>query len=378
MITEEIAYRRESRYFKGDPVIWYIVVALSVISILVVYSATQSLAYKQSLNNPEKYLIKHTSLVVLALVVMWIAHRIDYRFYARLSLLALYLSVPLLLITLVFGPTINEATRWLTIPLIEQSFQPSDLAKLALIAHLAAMLSKRQQNIESVKESLFPMLVWIGVICGLIAISNFSNAAMLFATSLLIMFIGRVPIRYFLILLVIGGLSISFALVEGQRFETAVSRWEAYKKSLYDSDNAHPQAQESYMAIASGGITGKGPGNSDQRNFLPHPYSDFIFAIIVEEYGLLGGALVVFLYLALLYRAMMIMAQSNRAFGGILAAGLAFSLVIQAMIHMSVAVGLVPITGLPLPLLSMGGTSLLFTGISIGVILSVSRGDIIE
>ncbi len=366
-----------NRYFKGDPIIWYIVVALSVLSILVVYSATQTLAYK-TLTDPESYLLRHSKLVILALVVMWVAHRIDYRFYARLSLLALYLSVPLLLIALKFGTTIHDASRWITIPFINQSFQPSDLAKLALIAHLSAMLSRRQQNIESLQSSIAPMFAWVGLICAIIGLSNFSSALILFMTSLLIMFIGRVPIRYFLVLLLVGSLSISLALVVGQRGATVKSRINAFIESYKDTDKAPFQAQQSYIAIATGGISGKGPGNSDQRNFIPYPYSDFIFAVIVEEYGLVGGAFVVFLYLALLYRGMMIMARSNRAFGGILAAGLSFSLVIQAMVNMAVAVGLIPITGLPLPLLSMGGTSLLFTGISIGVILSVSRGDIVE
>jgi cell division protein FtsW len=366
--------KKEHPIFKGDPVIWYIVAALSLISILVVYSATQSLAFKYLEGDTEYYLLKHARLVLLALLVMWIAHRIDYRYYARLSLFALWLSVPLLLIAQLYGTSINEASRWITIPFINQSFQPSDLAKLALISRLAAMLSKRQHRIEDIHEGLLPMLFWVGLICGLIGLSNFSNALILFMTSLLIMFIGRVPLRYFFTVLLIGAIALFIALSFGERAATVKSRIESY----LNKEEVPFQAEQSYIAIATGGLTGKGPGNSTQRNILPNPFSDFIFAIIVEEYGLVGGAFVVFLYLGLLYRGMMILSRSHRAFGGLLAAGLSFSLVVQAMANMAVAVGLVPITGLPLPLISMGGTSLLFTGLAIGIILSVSRGDIVE
>jgi cell division protein FtsW len=366
--------KKEHPIFKGDPVIWYIVAALSLISILVVYSATQSLAFKYLEGDTEYYLLKHARLVLLALLVMWIAHRIDYRYYARLSLFALWLSVPLLLIAQLYGTSINEASRWITIPFINQSFQPSDLAKLALISHLAAMLSKRQHRIEDIQEGLLPMLFWVGLICGLIGLSNFSNALILFMTSLLIMFIGRVPLRYFFTVLLIGAIALFIALSFGERAATVKSRIESY----LNKEEVPFQAEQSYIAIATGGLTGKGPGNSTQRNILPNPFSDFIFAIIVEEYGLVGGAFVVFLYLGLLYRGMMILSRSHRAFGGLLAGGLSFSLVVQAMANMAVAVGLVPITGLPLPLISMGGTSLLFTGLAIGIILSVSRGDIVE
>lgn len=366
--------RQEHPIFKGDPIIWYIVAALSLMSILVVYSATQSLAFKYMEGNTEYYLFKHTRLVLLAWLVMWIAHRIDYRYYARLSLLGLWISVPLLIAVQFYGTTINEASRWITIPFINQSFQPSDLAKLTLITHLAAMLSKRQHSINQSHEQLLPVFLWVGVICTLIGLSNFSNALILLLTSLLLMFIGRVPLRYFVMILLMGIASVGIALSFGERSDTVRSRIE----SFLDKEKVPFQAEQSYIAIATGGIAGKGPGNSSQRNILPNPFSDFIFAIIVEEYGLIGGTFVVFLYLGLLYRGMLILSRSHRAFGGLLAAGLSFSLVIQAMTNMAVAVGLVPITGLPLPLVSMGGTSLLFTGLAIGIILSVSRGDILE
>ncbi|QHT69330.1 FtsW/RodA/SpoVE family cell cycle protein [Rhodocytophaga rosea] len=363
---------------KGDPVIWCIVLALSIMSVLVVYSATGTLAYKKMQGNTEHYLIKHSSLVILGLVLMWLAHKIDYRYYSRLSRVALWFSVPLLVFSFFFGSNINEASRWITIPFIGQSFQPSDLAKLALIANLASMLAKRQQKIEDFKMSFVPIMIWCGVICGLIALSNFSTSFLLFATCMLLMFVGRVPVKYLFNLVIVGLIAGTLALALGQRLGTVYSRLKNYGNTLVYSHEAPFQAQMSYVAIATGGIFGKGIGKSDQRNFLPHPYSDFIYAIIIEEYGMIGGIFTIFLYLALLYRGMLAVSRSDRAFGGLLSAGLSFSLVIQAMVNMGVAVGLLPITGLPLPLLSMGGTSLLFTGISIGIILSVSRGEIKE
>jgi cell division protein FtsW len=356
---------------KGDPILWGIIIIFSLVSIAVVYSATGTLAYKKMSGNTEYFLFKHTSLIFLGLVFMWFAHKINYKYYSKLSLLALCLSVPLLLFAWKFGSNLNDASRWITIPVINQTFQPSDLAKLALISHLASMLSKRQMNIGSIKETLVPLLAWCFVICGLIALSNLSTALLMFATCLLLLFIGRVPSKYIAMLLVVGLLGISLAAAFGQRGSTAVSR----VTKFLDKDEIPFQLEQSYIAIATGGVIGKGPGNSDQRNILPHPYSDFIYAIIIEEYGLIGGAIILFLYLAFLYRGMIVVARSSGAFGGLLSAGLSFSLVIQAMINMGVAVGLGPITGLPLPLLSMGGTSLIFTGISMGIILSVSRND---
>ena len=362
-----------TKWFKGDPVIWGIMLFLAILSILAVYSAASSLAYRQMQGNTEYYLVKHSLLMFSSLGVMWMAHRIDYRYYAGLSKLALWISVPLLIIAWRYGLTLNEASRWLTIPVLNKTFQPSDLAQLALIACLANMLAKQQHNIEDWQETLVPMLVWCGVICGLIALTNLSAAILLFFTCMLVMYLGRVPMRYLVILTAIGLVTGGIAMQIGQRGETAISRIKAFSNNELSF-----QTEQSYIAIATGGLYGKGPGNSQQRNFLPHPYSDFIYAILVEEYGLVGGVAVVLLYLALLYRGIRNVSRSNRAYGGLLAAGLSFSLVLQAMVNMGVAVGLGPVTGLPLPFVSMGGTSLLFTGIAVGIILSVSRGDIDE
>ena len=361
------------RNLKGDPILWAIVLLFSFISIAVVYSATGTLAYKKLNGNTEAFLFKHTGLILVGLVFMWLAHRVDYRHYSRWSLYALLVSVPLLLYTFFMGgTTLNEASRWLTIPVINQTFQPSDLAKLALITHLASMLSRRQQHLHDFKSTLLPVMLWVGTICGLIILSNASTALLLFATCMLLMFIGRVPLKQMAVMVAIGIVLGGTGLWAGQRLGTVISR----VTNFSDKTKKTPfQLEHSYIAIATGGIAGKGPGKSTERNILPHPYSDFIYAIIIEEYGLLGGAIILFLYLAFLYRGLKTVMNSYGAFGGLLSAGLSFSLVLQALVNMGVAVGLGPITGLPLPLLSMGGTSLIFTGLSIGIILAVSRGE---
>ncbi|GAB3730265.1 FtsW/RodA/SpoVE family cell cycle protein [Hymenobacter agri] len=360
------------RNLKGDPILWAIVLLFSFISIAVVYSATGTLAYKKMNGNTEAFLFKHSSLIFLGLACMWLAHRVDYRHYSRWSLYALLLSVPLLLFTFFMGGETNGASRWMTIPVINQTFQPSDLAKLALISHLASMLSRRQQHLDDFKTTMLPVMLWVGTICSLIILSNASTALLLFATCMLLMFIGRVPLKHMAVMVgifvVLGGAG----LAAGQRLGTVMSR----VTNFTDKTKKTPfQLEHSYIAIATGGIAGKGPGKSTERNILPHPYSDFIYAVIIEEYGLLGGFAILFLYLAFLYRGLKTVMNSYGAFGGLLSAGLSFSLVLQALVNMGVAVGLGPITGLPLPLLSMGGTSLIFTGISIGIILAVSRGE---
>ncbi len=373
MLDRATYWLREN--LKGDPFIWAIIIVLSLISLAVVYSASSSLAFQKKDGDTIYYLIKHGSLIVGSLVLVWLAHKVDYKYYSKLSRLALIFSIPLLIFTFLAGTESGGATRWLMIPFINQSFQPSDLAKLALIANLASMLAKRQSNIDDFKGSFIPIVLACSLICGLIALSNISTALILFSTCLLLMFIGRVPMKYLFMLILVGSIFGTIALKIGQRLDTAISRIEHF---FDDSGEIPYQAEQAFIAIWNGGIIGKGPGNSDLKYFLPQSSSDFIYAIIIEEYGFIGGVLVLFLYLALLYRGMKTVVNSERAYGGLLSAGLAFSLVGQAMINMGVAVGLGPITGQPLPLLSMGGTSLLFTGLSLGIILSVSRGDISE
>jgi len=357
------------RNLQGDRVIWAVVFALSLISILVVYSSIGTLAYKHSAS-PESLLLRHTFTVFVGLAAMWAAHRVDYRYYSRLSKVALWISIPLLIYTFTNGVSLNNAARWIAVPIVG-SFQPSDFASLALIVNLASMLSKRQQNIEDIKESLIPILFWCGMICGLIALTNLSTAVLLLITCMLIMFIGRVPTKYLAMLVFVGVLFGALAIKFGVRGETAQHRIE----SFINGSELPFQAKHARIAVATGGVLGKGPGNSDQRNILPHPYSDFVYAIIIEEYGMFGGIVVLGLYLLLLHRGMKASYNSERAFGGLLSAGLCFDLVCQAMVNMGVVVGLGPITGQPLPLVSMGGTSMVFTGLSLGIVLSVSRGE---
>jgi cell division protein FtsW len=358
---------------QGDRVIWAVVFALSMISILVVYSSIGTLAFKQT-KSPEAYLLKHTLHVLIGLTAMWFAHKVDYRYYSKLSRFALLISIPLLIYTFVNGTSVNDAARWIEVPLVG-SFQPSDFASLALIVNLASMLSKRQQNIDDIKESLIPILFWCGTICGLIALTNMSTAILLLVTCMLIMFLGRVPAKYLAMLLFVGILFGALAFKFGSRGSTMVNRIKDF--IAFNQGEKEPQFQNKhgFIAIATGGVLGKGPGNSDQRNILPNPFADFIYAILIEEYGMIGGIVVILLYLILLHRGMKAAYNSERAFGGLLSAGLCFDLVCQAMVNMGVVVGLGPVTGQPLPLISMGGTSMVFTGLALGIVLSVSRGE---
>lgn len=356
---------------KGDPIIWGIALVLSNLSILAVYSASSSLAYRQMQHNTEYYLIRQVLLLGAGLSAMWLSHRIDYRYYAAIAKVALWMSIPLLLVTWQYGLKLNEASRWLNIPFINKSFQPSDLAQLSLIIRMAHMLAKQQKHITCFRSACLPMLAWSGLISGLIALTNFSSAVLLFGTCLVLMFIGRIPIQYLCIIVLTGILVAGVALSSGQRGGTALKRIERFIKG-----DVSFQAEQSYIAIATGGLFGKGPGNSTQRNFLPHPYSDFIYAILIEEYGFIGGICVMMLYLLLLYRAIALLPTASSYYGGLLATGISLLLVLQALLNMAIAVGLGPVTGLPLPFVSMGGTSVLFTGVALGILLSVGQGTI--
>jgi len=362
---------------RGDRTIWLIVGILTLLSMMVVYSATGTLAYKARGGNTEYFLLKHGALALFGLYVMYLAHRIPHRYFSRMAQVGLWLSIPLLIYTLVKGTSLNDASRWITIPIINQTFQSSDLAKLTLIMYLARILAKRQDDIKSFKQSFLPAIVPVGLVCMLIAPANLSTAMMVFFTSLMVMFIGRISLKQIALMLVVGGLVLSsFVFVSYQagwfRAKTWVSRVENFIAPTGEQPEVF-QTQQAKIAIATGGLIGKGPGNSTQRNFLPHPYSDFIYATILEEYGLVGGGFVMLLYLGLLYRVTRIVIKAPQAFGALLAMGLAISLVIQAVVNMAVAVNLFPVTGQTLPLLSMGGTSIIFTSLAFGIILSVSR-----
>ena len=357
---------------KGDRWIWLIVILLSVWSLLAIYSATGTLAYKKGVGT-EQFLIKHLVMIVGGIALMYFSHLLDYRYYAGISKVLMIITIPLLLYTLIFGNTVNDASRWVTIPVINQTFQTSDLAKLALITFLARSLTKKQENIKDVKRAFLPIMGSVCVVFILIALANLSTAIMLFGVSILLLVIGRISVKQILTVCLAGGILLTAVVLLGPRKETYISRIDTYLHPEKADPDKSFQANQSKIAIATGGIFGKGPGNSTQRNFLPHPYSDFVYALIVEEYGAVGGVVLVIIYLIFLYRCILIVTHSPKAFGALLAAGLSFTLTIQAFANMAVAVGLGPVTGVPLPLVSMGGTSILFTSIAFGIILSVSR-----
>lgn len=366
-------------YLKGDKVIWAIMLLLSLISILVVYSAIVTLAHKFKQGNTEYYLFKHMVIITLGFGLTYVFHKIKYTVFSKVAQIGFILSIPLLLYTLLRGVSAGEASRWLEIPGIGLTFQTSDIAKLMLLMYVARVLTTKQDELGEFKALFKYLLIPIGLVCALILPANFSTAALLFVNCLFLMFVGRVKIRFLLYIL---GFCIAFALLLGiviYQFPNAIPRgatWKARIENFSKGDSkSNYQSEQAKIAIATGGVIGKGPGNSTQRAFLPQASSDFIYAIIIEEYGLLIGFVMLFLYMIFLFRGIRIMRDSDKTFGGYLASGLAFSLVFQALINMAVAVNLFPVTGQPLPLVSMGGTSIWFTCIAIGIILSVSRSS---
>ena len=357
---------------KGDRWIWLIIILLSLLSVLAVYSSTGTLAHKKGIGS-ESLVIKHFLFIAIGFVLIYFSHLINYRYYAGISKILMIITIPLLLYTLLFGSHVNDASRWVAIPGTGLTFQTSDMAKLALITFLARMLTKKQENIKDVKQAFLPIMGSVCLVFILIGIANLSTALMLFGVSILILLIGRISFKQIAIVCMGGLVLLSLLVLFGPRRETYKSRIQSYMHPEMQHSDKTFQEDQAKIAIANGGFFGKGPGNSTQRNFLPHPYSDFIYAIIIEEYGMMGGLIVIVLYLILMYRIIRIVTQAPKAFGALLAAGLGFSLTIQALANMAVAVNLFPVTGVPLPLVSMGGTSILFTSIAFGIILSVSK-----
>ncbi|PVD53251.1 cell division protein FtsW [Terrimonas sp.] len=375
---------------KGDKVIWAAVILLTLVSMLVVYSSTGTLAYRLS-KSAESYLFKQFAFTAVGLLIIYFAHRINYTIYSRVALVLYVISIPLLIYTLFFGAEINEGTRWIKLPIINLTFQTSDLAKLALFMYLSRQLSRSQDDIKDFKKGFLPLIVPVGITCMLIAPANLSTALLIGATSIMLMFIGRVSVKH--IAMVVGIALIPLVILvtiatgyynkeEGQskelpavlqigRIPTWIKRIQDFAYS--DKHESAYQVQQMKIAIAKGGWFGLGPGNSEQRNFVPHPYSDSIYSIIIEEYGLIGGIAIVFIYLLFLFRSIRIFKKCPFAFGAFLALALSFTLVIQALVNMAVNVNLFPVTGVPLPLVSMGGSSFLFTCLAIGILLSVAR-----
>ena len=366
------------KYFQGDRVIWAIIIVLSIFSLLAVYSSTGTLAYRKMDGNTLYFLIRHGLILGIGILIIFVTHMIPYKYYFRLSQLFLYLAVPLLFLTLLLGTSLNQAARWLTLPGLGITIQTSDFAKLALIMYTARMLSLRQDRIKSYREAFIPLIIPIVLVCMLILPANLSTSLILFATCMVLMFIGRVRIRHLLAFAGIGVLAIGLFITTTMLIdkEGRVGTWRHRVEQFIQPDGEEGyQVEQAKIAIATGGLFGVKPGKSVQRNFLPHPYSDFIYAIIIEEYGLIfGGIPIMLAYLILLFRAGVIVRKANRTFPAFLAIGLTLSIVIQAVVNMGVAVNLFPVTGQNLPMVSMGGSSLLFTGVSLGIILSVSRG----
>ena len=382
---------------RGDKYIWGIVIILAITSVLVVYSATGSLAYKKNHGNVEVYLFKQLAFMISGMFIIYFLHRVNYTVFSKLAAIFLVISIPLLIYTLAFGAKINEGTRWIKVPIINLTIQTSDFAKIALFMYLSRVLSKKQDVIKDFKKGFLPAIIPVMIVCALIMPANLSNALLTGATSLLLMFIGRVSLKHIFLTICVAMvpiiLIISLAVLTNKpktvddenkkeaisdkltgmgRLGTWVKRTQDF---IYGSNQDIPyQVQQAKMAIANGGILfGLGPGNSIARNYLPQAYNDFIFAIIIEEYGLIGGAFIIFIYMLFLFRGIRIFRKCPYAFGAFLALALSFTLAIQAIANMAVNVNLVPVTGVTLPLISMGGSSFLFTCAAIGIILSVAR-----
>ncbi len=360
---------------RGDKVIWMILAVLALFSLLLVYSSTGILAYKHKGGDTEHFLFKHLLILSGGLFLAYTCYSMHYMKFKQAAPYLILMAVPLLVYTVTMGADFNSAHRWIMIPYIGITFQTSDFAKLALIIYVAREITQKQEYIEDFQSAFLPIIVPVLIVCGLIAPADLSSAALLFFTCLLMMFIGRVAIKY-IILLAFLGLTVFVFLVAASQFFPEfirVDTWISRMNEFANEEGGGYQIKQAFIAIANGSIFGMGPGNSIQRNHLPHGYSDFIYSIINEEYGLVGALAVIGVYILLLFRAVRLLTISPKAFGGMLAMGLTIGLVLQALANMAVNVNLIPVTGLTMPMLSLGGTSLLFTCISFGMILSVSK-----
>ena len=382
---------------KGDKVIWALVILLTLVSLLAVYSATGSLAYKNYRGNTEIYLFKQIAFIMAGILVIYFAHLVNYTFYSRAAKIAFLISLPLLFYTLFFGVKMNEGSRWIRLPFINMTMQTSDFARLALFMYLARLLSKKQDVIKDFKKGFLPVIVPIIITCALIAPANLSTALLLGASCLLLLFIGRVNTKHILMTIGLASIPLVFMVAAAVirhgkenkeeiiltekksgptlfgRVDTWIGRMESFIYGSKEAEEGAYQVNQAKIAISKGGVFGVGPGNSTTRDYLPQAYNDFIYAIIIEEYGLVGGAFIMFFYLVFLYRCIRIYKRCPFAFGAFLALGLSFTLAIQAVANMAVTVNLFPVTGVTLPLVSMGGTSFIFTCLAIGIILSVAR-----
>ena len=371
---------------QGDSVIWAIIGVLAIFSFLPVYSASSNLAYLYGDGNTFKFLAKHFAHLVLGFGILYGVHKIPYHYFRGLSMIALPIVVVLLLITMAQGTTIGgaNASRWIRVPLVGVTFQTSTLAAVVLMTYVARYLSTIESKLVSFKETLLPLWLPVFLIIGLILPANFSTAAIIFAMVVLLVFIGGYPFRYLAIILTTGLLLLSLFVLSAKAFPDVfpnrVDTWISRVASFVDKTDkdADYQIIKAKTAIASGGITGLGPGKSVQKNFLPQSSSDFIYAIIVEEFGLLGALVVMVVYLLLLFRLVVVAHKSSSMFSKLLVIGVGLPVVFQALVNMAVAVELFPVTGQTLPLISSGGTSIWMTCLALGIVLSVSAKREVE
>lgn len=365
---------------KGDKVIWAVVALLALFSFLPVYSASSNLAYLYGDGNTFQFLLKHFAHLLLGFGILYGVHKIPYHYFRGLSIIAMPIVILLLLITLSQGTTIEgaNASRWIRIPFVGVTFQTSTLAAVVLMTYVARYLSRIKDKEITFKESLLPLWLPVFVILGLILPANFSTTAIVFAMVVVLVFIGGYPVRYLFIvlsagaaMLVIFGLTAkAFPEILPHRVDTWISRIESFTDD--EDTEADYQIEKAKIAIASGGVTGLGPGKSIQKNFLPQSSSDFIYAIIAEEFGMLGALFLLLLYLLLLFRLVIVVHKSTSFFGKLLVIGIGLPIIFQALINMGVAVELFPVTGQTLPLISSGGTSIWMTCLALGMVLSVS------
>lgn len=369
---------------KGDKVIWAFIALLALISFMPVYSASSNLAYgTNGSGNTVSFLIKHFAHVGIGFLIVYLVHKVPYHYFKAISMVALPIVWLLLLYTLWQGKTIGgaNASRWINIPFIGIGFQTSTLASMVLMVYVARYLAKKREVEDSFQKSALELWLPVFAILILILPANFSTAALIFAMVSMLVFVGKYPLKYLGIIIGTGIIALTFFILIAKSFpgafpnrvDTWISRIDSFTSDKPDEDNY--QIEKAKIAIATGGLRGLGPGKSVQKNFLPQSSSDFIYAIIVEENGLIGAVVIMFLYIMLFIRFLIASHKANTLFGKLLVVGLGFPIVFQALINMAVAVELLPVTGQTLPLISSGGSSIWMTCVSLGIILSVTKKD---
>lgn len=368
---------------KGDKTIWAIIAALAIFSFLPVYSASTNLVYVAGKGSTLGYLLKHAILLVMGFVIVYATHKVPYRYFSGLSVLMMPVVILLLAYTLTQGTVIEgaNASRWISIPIVGIGFQTSTLASVVLMIYVARYLARNKEKEIKFKESFLYLWIPVGCVLALILPANFSTTAITFTMVVILAYLGGYPFKYLASILGIGVLCLALFILtvkafpdamEGSRINTWSNRIENFASG--ESEDNY-QAEKAKIAFASGEIYGKGPGKSVQKNFLPQSSSDFIYAIIGEEFGLIGAILIIFFFLGLLFRLVIIATKTPTIFGTLLVLGVGLPIIFQAMINMGVAVGLFPVTGQPLPLISTGGTSIWMTCFGIGIVLSVSSAN---